>query len=640
MKTTGIQLVRVFLVTVLVAMLPQNTICRAEVETSGAATSDSEEDGRRATAIALNYCNASFHRIKRYQSKRVLLEERDKILDNLNLNGIVDQDVIKLYSEVLDEVSQIEIADRETEVLQDKFKKAMSRQVSSTVFVVAAQMATASLDGMVRTGVNSWLDYRDQRWAREFDAWKVEKARMNAVVSKSSRFLDTGWKLARQKKIPDRWLVRSSDLDALSEAVQEPDLEKRQRILKRMAPFMECYPPYWYYVARTEQGLGRLIEASSTYARLAELGRGHFRRDEMLAASLANRAVIQAHLRQPGAEQTAREALRYSADVWEANLMCAQVLESYGRSDAAEDAILRNLDVDLERTRSSVALVGLYYRGKQFAKLGAALADTEMLETLPVLSIAQCAARLGPERTPGAALHQIRNSLKVAVEPRFGADDVLVMCGSNWQPELASVRFIPSGLSEQNASGTRPVLGRHSSGEAVLRFPRAITSSGLAKRNTSPLFGSMIVFDYSREGIRAEPIRIVFGSPVTPSVGSSAAAPWWTAASPAEVRFGATRVSLINPLQRQTGTETKVASQQPPGKSDLRVRSPSSTPPAISISPRNRVSRSSQATAPSGPSRERGPRITIVGVRAASESTRDDENVDRDDARIVPPPPE
>ena len=37
--------------------------------------------------------------------------------------------------------------------------------------------------------------------------------------------------------------------------------------------------------------------------------------------------------------------------------MAAQVLEKHGELKEAEDAILRNIDVDLETTRSTVALV-------------------------------------------------------------------------------------------------------------------------------------------------------------------------------------------------------------------------------------------------------------------------------------------
>ncbi|MFP6769334.1 MAG: hypothetical protein VB859_14260, partial [Planctomycetaceae bacterium] len=92
-----------------------------DAATSAKATADAAEakrlaeleKDRRATAVALNYCRASFHRIRKNPSKAVMLEEQGKILNNLNLSGIADQEIIKLYSAVLDEIHQVEIAEKE-----------------------------------------------------------------------------------------------------------------------------------------------------------------------------------------------------------------------------------------------------------------------------------------------------------------------------------------------------------------------------------------------------------------------------------------------------------------------------------------------------------------------------------------------
>jgi len=68
------------------------------------------EKKRRDVAVALNYCRASFHRIRKYPSQIVMEEERQKILNNLNLNVIQDAEIIKLYSDVLEEIGQIKLS--------------------------------------------------------------------------------------------------------------------------------------------------------------------------------------------------------------------------------------------------------------------------------------------------------------------------------------------------------------------------------------------------------------------------------------------------------------------------------------------------------------------------------------------------
>lgn len=604
--------------------------------------SKSSDSRDRSTAVALNYCRASFHRIRKTPSKRVMLEEQEKILNNLNLDGIADAAVIKLYTEVLDEIAQIEIAERETTVLQDKFKKTLHRKVGITAVTMAAQMATLSFERAVYSGVNSWLDYRDMNWTREFDTWKVEKTRINAVVDKSSRFLDTFWKLTQSRNIPDRWLVRGNDLDDLTAAVQEADLHKRLRILKRMEPYMECYPPYWYYVARTQQGLGELALAAETYDNLADLGHGHFRRDDMMAASLANLAVIQTFLKQPNAERTAREALAHSPDVWQANLMAAQVLEHHGYLKEAEDAILRNIDVDLETSRSTVALVGLYYRQHQADSLAKVLADEEILKSLPVLSLVQAAAELARTHpVPPATLQRLRTSLRVAVEPRFGADDLVIACNSVWQSGNAKVALVLPGHTKMSEAIRHTNIETHPSGETVIRFRGAI-NGGNPWRPTAPqLAGTSLIFTFPPSQVRIEPLIVLLGDPVRRAVLSDqATAPWWTAASPVEIRYGAVHLDLVNPMSGNPVTRPFRGSPVPGSVAQVEPSNDGgdgSPPPAPSPgSTQQKVA----------PDRHR-PRITIIGVRVR-EAARDvkeplqnsrPNTADPEILELPPPPP-
>lgn len=544
----------------------------------------------RTTAVTLNYCRASFHRIRRYQSKRVLYEEQEKILNNLNLNGIGDEEVIRLYSQVLDEIGQIEIADRESVMLQDRFRRAVYRQVGLTAFSAAAHLATGSLEGVVRTGVNSWLDYRDLNWTREFDAFKVEKNRMTAVVDKSSKFLDTFWKMSQSRNIPDRWLVRGNDLDSLEAAVQETDLEKRLRVLKRMQSFMECYPPYWYFVARTQQGMGLLKEAADTYDRVAELAHGHFRRDDMLAASLANRAIIQQHLKQPGAVESARQALQYSPSVWEANLLCAQVLEQNGHIEEAEDAILRNLDTGLEQQFSATALLGLYFRQNRQQELAGMLASEDLLRDLPVLSVVQCVHRLGPERTPPIALQSLRESLRVSIETKFGPDDVLIISTPAWQTDLAEVRLLLPGQPLESTGIGPGLLSVNSSGEMLVRFRSAVEAGNPLGRPVSLLNGAVLLIDFRSREKSLPVLQVTLGPP--PAVGAAGSSPWWSVASPASVRLGTQHV-VLNPQEPLPDAFT-ITPAEPGDNLPADLRAPSPAP----------------INTPSQPGR-----VTILGIR-------------------------
>lgn len=437
------------------------------------------EQQRRQTAVTLNYCRAAFHRIKQAPSKRVLLEEREKILNNLNLNGIADEDVMKLYGVVLSEISEVQIAENEQTVIQDKYKRLVRHQIAGSAFEFGLEIASAQYLDALRTGANSWWDYRSTKWNRDLDTWKVEKDRMKAVVGKSSMFLDTFWKLAHKRQIPDRWLVRGTDLDKLEVSVLEPNPEVRLRVLKRMEPFMECYPPYWYYTARTQQASGQLTAAMETYGKLANLGEGQFRKDEMLAAGLANLSAIQAHLRQPGAIQSAERALRYSTDAWQVNLMCAQVLKDHIRYDQAEDAILRNLDEDLELGRSTTNLVSLYVDSGNKQKLVKHLGDPKTVRMVAVPVLLRAAAFVGTEELPGPAMAQLGASLYGYPDARYGRGDFVFVASGAWNLQKTRLSL---KMGERTVS--RPEIKRVGQNYQI-RFRQLASPRGGYNRGTS-----------------------------------------------------------------------------------------------------------------------------------------------------------
>lgn len=431
-----------------------------------------DEASIRATAIALNYCRASFHRIRKYPTRQVLAEEQEKILNNLNLQGIEDPEVIALYTAVLDEISQIQIADRQRHLTQSTFSNSLQRKMTWDLVAFSTDLATAQFGSAVKQGANSWWDYRGLEYQRDGDLMKIEQTRMESVTQKSSTFLDTFWKLARRKNIPDRWLVRGDDLDALEVAQREPNPEVRLRILKRMEPYMQAYPPYWYYVARTEQELGELVAAAETYNTLARIGDGHFRKDDMLATSLANLAAIQDHLGVSESVQTAQRALGYSPDAWEANLICARILEKHGRVAQAEDAILRNLDVSLESEQSLVFLASLYYHSHDRPKLVRLLNNPQVVASLPAPVLLRCAACLGAEQTPSGVMPAVLASLEVQQRSQFSGDELQVRLSPAWQLHLARVEVLSRGQRLQPAPVERVAESYQ------LRYPLGSSNTG------------------------------------------------------------------------------------------------------------------------------------------------------------------
>ncbi len=448
---------------------------------------DAEDDqAKRRTATALNYCRASFHRIRKSPTPEVLAEEETRVLNNLNLSGLADEEVVELYSTVLQEISEIRAAEREETIYKKRYGSSLGKRLATQAFLFGAEILTGQFVGAVRTGVNSWWDYRELTGQRDLDLWKVDKQRMTSLVSKSSKFLVTFWRLAREKGIPDEWLIRDQDLDDLAQAVQEQDPEVRLRLLLRLRPFMECYPPYWYHLGRTQQMLGMLKEASATYRELYRVAKDHFRRDVMLAAALANLAVIEDHQNLASAAQSARLALAQATDEWEVNLMAAYVLAKHGAVAEAEDAMLRNLDEKLERERSLAGLLSLYAESGEEAKLARWLSKPETVRDAPVPVLLRSAALLQRSGLPAPLQTFLQNSFVAYVDPStFGADELVVAATPNWHTPLADVRIhFPQGFAKP--LGRPRVVATATRHE--LRFPiESVNSGKWSTRRAAPV---------------------------------------------------------------------------------------------------------------------------------------------------------
>ena len=455
---------------------------------------DLDPAAARRTAVALNYCRASFHRLQRTPSKRVLMEEQEKVLNNLNLNGIADAEVIRLYTAVLSEISEVQIAEQERQVIQAAHKRAVMRDISLAAFGLSTQLATAQYQSALQTGARSWWDYRSSVHDRELQLWKIEKERLQAVADKSFLFLDTFWKLARKRDIPDHWLVRGNDLDQLADAMNEERPEVRLRILSRMERFMECFPPYSYYVARTQQELGQWTPAAETYQQLASFGDDNFRRDEMLAAALCNQAMIQEYLELACASETALAALEQATDAWEVNLQCGMLLARRGAITAAEDAILRNLDVGLESSQSRMALLSVYSNANNATQLAKQLSRPETVEGASVPILLNAVGTLGTGQVPNTATAHLTTTLVARFERRFGLDDLVIEATRDWKLDEArmAVRIGEKLL-------TRPTLSVTKDGFQA-RFSRVAETGTPIQSGESPEMPLSLVLQYPQVG--------------------------------------------------------------------------------------------------------------------------------------------
>ena len=182
---------------------------------------------------------------------------RPQVADQQAIFVIDDPEVISLYRSILDEIGQVEISDRERVVIGEQFHRGVQRKLGTDFFVIGAQAATGQVGSVIQSGANSWWDYRSTQIKRDSDLWQVEKTQFTTLMTRSSTFLDSFWKLSRKNEIPDKWLLRDQDLDQLTETLEEQDPERRLRMLARsgLASGVQLSASRFNHLFRAEMGV-------------------------------------------------------------------------------------------------------------------------------------------------------------------------------------------------------------------------------------------------------------------------------------------------------------------------------------------------------------------------------------------------
>jgi hypothetical protein len=125
--------------------------------------------------------------------------------------------------------------------------------------------------------------------------------------------------------------------------------------------------------------------------------------------------------------------------------MCGVLLLKQGHIAEAEDAILRNLDVNLESQQSLVALLAVYHVSHDTRKLVERLSKPAIARSIPAPLLLECVGVLGTGNIPPATLAQIVGSLRADVDHHFGPDDFRIETGPLWQLDRASMSLAIGG---------------------------------------------------------------------------------------------------------------------------------------------------------------------------------------------------
>lgn len=210
-------------------------------------------------AIAhLNHCIESLSKVITYKNRVVLMEEYYSIINNLTVEQLVGFSEIGEYRKLmLEKLNELIIneteRDRVQRLTERKMKRVMMESVSnaidqpwiavnsfSTIITAAKTVAQAAIDYNIKT--EEIEEMADQQM------WEITKQDMRYLTQLRVQAIDISLKLFEKHNLKESMRITESDMEYLSQILQEKDNEKKLRMLETKKESLQILPSYWYYL--------------------------------------------------------------------------------------------------------------------------------------------------------------------------------------------------------------------------------------------------------------------------------------------------------------------------------------------------------------------------------------------------------
>lgn len=214
--------------------------------------------------LALNYLSESLANIIQYNDRLVLDREYSKIINNLNLNKIPDEDIMLQHAQLLGLLHKHILSADEREMLEKEHGKNLDSALKSAFSGAASGIRFtgepySTILSVVASCGAATMNYQQQREAlkdlHEKEIFKLEAGVRDELTKFRQSFLMLSWNTLKNYGIEDSWRITEKQFDNYLEILKDANLVRRSERLQVVESQFQKYPPYWYYRGRTNQDI-------------------------------------------------------------------------------------------------------------------------------------------------------------------------------------------------------------------------------------------------------------------------------------------------------------------------------------------------------------------------------------------------
>lgn len=235
---------------------------------------------------ALNMAMMSLYRIVHLEDRVVLDQEYEAILSNFSYGNVAnDPAVVGVFREIMKTITEAKLNGDEAAFLQKTYDRKLNEALKDSL------SGGGGIPGVLSTTLmsfgNSYFSYQRSRgsYASDLDRSlrQLKKDKARSINELRTTLVDAFWGVLRKYGLSDSLRLTEKTIEALLDAVDDPDIDRSLRKFERIRDAFEAYPPFWCYYGRTAQTKGDAKLALVCYGRFEALHREILRKDPFLA---------------------------------------------------------------------------------------------------------------------------------------------------------------------------------------------------------------------------------------------------------------------------------------------------------------------------------------------------------------------
>ena len=291
------------------------------------------QEEKAKVAYALNLCAVSISQIIDSRDIIVLKQEREFILNNLNLQNFVKHPaLLEVLKQILDTITYLEIQAGDLNFIEKEYQQKLKNAIWSAIpspsaLFVGGHPALVAIAVATQIGTG-YMNYRRNKnqylLERERSVWELKRHEIEQLYGLRAQLFETAWKLSSDYDFDDKYRLTQKQLTRYSGALLESDPLRRYERLDVMSDKFSAFPPFWYYKGNAAMEIFR----SKQYSRFAaeykeeaikaynEFHKKHFEflREDVIAASCCLEHISLLEPNDVFTEVLLQQALRFAGD--------------------------------------------------------------------------------------------------------------------------------------------------------------------------------------------------------------------------------------------------------------------------------------------------------------------------------------